>query len=151
MLLAADISAANTHDSLALQPLIMGITPIPQPTRPSAVPASQAPRRQRLWLPLPVPSAPREERHACIARRASKTHNAWAGGVGWSNTASWLARLRRRYERRPEHFRGFTVIAATLINHRRLTKCKNIQSLRTGGVQQRERRGDAGLPGGAHR
>ncbi|MFF2129755.1 transposase [Streptomyces olivochromogenes] len=38
-------------------------------------------------------------------------------------TVSWLAgcrRLRRRYERKPEHFLGFVGIAATLICHRRL-------------------------------
>jgi transposase len=40
-------------------------------------------------------------------------------------TVSWLSgcrRLHRRYERKPEYFRAFTAIAATLICHRRLAK-----------------------------
>ncbi len=40
-------------------------------------------------------------------------------------TMSWLAgcrRLRRRYERKAEHFLAFTSIACTLICYRRLTK-----------------------------
>ncbi len=44
-------------------------------------------------------------------------------------TMSWLAgcrRLRRRCERKAEHFLAFTSIACTLICYRRLAKCDDV-------------------------
>ncbi|MFJ3498479.1 IS5 family transposase [Streptomyces sp. NPDC086091] len=120
------ISAANTHDSLALQPLVMGIPPVrsprgPRRRRPAKLHGDKGydyPYLRR-WL---------RERNIVprIARRGIETSQR-LGRHRWvvERTMSWLSgcrRLHRRYERKPEHFLAFTAIATSLINHRRLTK-----------------------------
>ncbi|MFJ5525265.1 IS5 family transposase [Streptomyces sp. NPDC093249] len=123
---AVAISAANTHDSLALQPLVASIPPIrsrrgPRRRRPAKLHADKGydyPHLRR-WL---------RERgiRPRIARRGVENSQR-LGRHRWvvERTMSWLAgcrRLHRRYERKPEHFLAFTAIATTLINYRRLTK-----------------------------
>ncbi|MFF8868428.1 IS5 family transposase [Streptomyces sp. NPDC015139] len=123
---AVAISAANTHDSLALQPLIASIPPVrsrrgPRRRRPAKLHADKGYDYSHLrrWL---------RERGITprIARRGTDTSQR-LGRHRWvvERTMSWLAgcrRLHRRYERKPEHFLAFTAIATSLINYRRLTK-----------------------------
>ncbi|PZG08643.1 IS5/IS1182 family transposase [Nonomuraea aridisoli] len=124
--LAVAINAANTHDSLALKPLIRSIPPIrsrrgPQRRRPAKLhgdkgydyPHLRAFLRSRGIIPhltrRGIKSSRRLGRHRWVVER----------------TASWLAgcrRLHRRYERRADHFASFVAIAAALISYRRLTK-----------------------------
>jgi transposase len=123
---AVAISAANTHDSLALQPLIASIPPVrsrPGPRRrlPAKLHGDKGYDYDylRRWL---------RERGITprIARRGIDTSQR-LGRHRWvvERTVSWLAgcrRLHRRYERKPGHFLAFTAIATSLINYRRLTK-----------------------------
>ena len=123
---AVAVSAANTHDSLALQPLIASIPPIrshrgPRRKRPDKLHGDKGydhPHLRR-WL-RSRGIAPR------IARRGIETSQR-LGRHRWvvERTMSWLAgcrRLHRRYERKPEHFLAFTAITTSLINYRRLAK-----------------------------
>ncbi|MFB7445467.1 IS5 family transposase [Streptomyces mirabilis] len=118
------ISAANTHDSLALQPLVQGIAPIrsrrgPRRRRPDKLHADKGYDYDylRRWL------RGRGIQHR-IARRGIEP----SGRLGrhrWvvERTVSWLAgcrRLHRRYERKSEHFLSFVGIAAAFICFRRL-------------------------------
>nr|WP_093697054.1 IS5 family transposase [Streptomyces sp. 2231.1] len=123
---AVAISAANTHDSLALQPLIASIPPVrsrrgPRRRQPAKLHGDNGYDYSHLrrWL---------RERGITprIARRGTDTSQR-LGRHRWvvERTMSWLAgcrRLHRRYERKPEHFLAFTAIATSLINYRRLTK-----------------------------
>ncbi|MFF1716276.1 IS5 family transposase [Streptomyces sp. NPDC058268] len=123
---AVAISAANTHDSLALQPLIASIPPVrsrrgSRRRRPAKLHGDKGYdyAHLRRWL---------RERGITprIARRGTDTSQR-LGRHRWvvERTMSWLAgcrRLHRRYERKPEHFLAFTAIATSLINYRRLTK-----------------------------
>ncbi|MYV39704.1 IS5 family transposase [Streptomyces sp. SID1328] len=123
---AVAVSAANTHDSLALQPLIASIPPVrnrrgPRPRRPGKLHGDKGydyPHLRR-WL-REHGITPR------IARRGTDSSQR-LGRHRWvvERTMSWLAgsrRLHRRYERKPEHFLAVTAIATSLINYRRLTK-----------------------------
>ncbi|MEU8782562.1 IS5 family transposase [Streptomyces sp. NPDC048637] len=124
--LAVGISGANTHDSLALQPLVRSIPPVrsrrgPRRRRPGRLHADKGYDydHQRRWLRARG-ITPR------IARRGKESSQR-LGRHRWvvERTMSWLSgcrRLHRRYERNPEHFLAFTAIATSLINHRRLTK-----------------------------
>lgn len=119
------ISAANTHDSLALQPLVRGIPPIrsrrgPRRRRPGKLHADKGYDYDylRRWL------RGRGIQHR-IARRGIES-SGHLGRHRWvvERTLSWLAgcrRLHRRYERKSEHFLGFVGIAAAFICFRRLT------------------------------
>ncbi|MCC2281010.1 IS5 family transposase [Streptomyces sp. ET3-23] len=124
--LSTGITAANTHDSQALEPLVRGIPPIrsrrgPRRRRPAKLHADKGydyahPRR---WL---------RSRHITprIARRGIESSER-LGRHRWvvERSVSWLngcRRLHRRYERKPEHFLAFAGIPATLICYRRLTK-----------------------------
>ncbi|MEU2619659.1 IS5 family transposase [Streptomyces sp. NPDC007157] len=123
---AVGISAANTHDSLALQPLGASIPPVrsrrgPRRRRPAKLHADKGYDYDHLrrWL---------RERGITprIARRGIDTSQR-LGRHRWvvERTMSWLAgcrRLYRRYERKPEHFLAFTAIVTNLINYPRLTK-----------------------------
>lgn len=124
--LSVGISAVNTHDKLALEPLVRGIAPIrsrrgARRRRPAKLhgdkgydyPDLRRWLRERGITPRiarrGIESSGRPERHRWVVER----------------TVSWLSgcrRLHRRYERKPEHFLAFVGIAATLICHRRLTK-----------------------------
>lgn len=123
--LSLGISAANTHDSLGLQPLVRGIPPIrshrgPRRRRPAKLHADKGydyPHLRR-WL------GERGIRHR-IARKGVESSQR-LGRHRWvvERTVSWLAgcrRLHRRYERKPEHFLAFVGIAAALISYRKLT------------------------------
>jgi transposase len=124
--LSVGISAANTHDSQALQPLVCGIPPIrsrrgPRRRRPGKLHADKGYdyNHLRSWL------RGRGITHR-IARRGIESSQK-LGRHRWvvERTMAWLngcRRLHRRYERKPEHFLAFAGIAATLICHRRLTK-----------------------------
>ncbi|GAA2697063.1 hypothetical protein GCM10010412_091680 [Nonomuraea recticatena] len=119
------ISAANTHDSLALEPLARGVPPIrsrrgPRRRRPGKLHGDKGyyPHlRAFLGGRGIVPP---------IARRGIESSSR-LGRHRWmvERTVSWLAgcrRLHRRYERRADHFGSFAAIAAALICYRRLTK-----------------------------
>ena len=124
--LSVGISAANTHDKLALEPLVRGIAP----TRSRRGPRRRRPVKLhgdkgydysdlRRWLR-------RRGITPRIARRGIESSER-LGRHRWvvERTVSWLSgcrRLHRRYERKPEHFLAFVGIAATLICHRRLAK-----------------------------
>nr|BFE37774.1 hypothetical protein GCM10010200_100250 [Actinomadura rugatobispora] len=124
--LSVGISAANTHDSQGLEPLVRGIPPIrsrrgPRRRRPGKLHGDKAydyPRLRR-WL---------RSRGIVvrIARRGIESSQR-LGRHRWvvERTVSWLAgcrRLHRRYERKAEHFLAFVGIAATMICYRRLAK-----------------------------
>ncbi|MGJ6964948.1 IS5 family transposase [Streptosporangium sp. G11] len=120
------ISAANTHDSQELQPLVRGIPPIrsprgPRRRRPAKLHGDKGydyPHLRTFLRSRRI--APR------IARRGIESSQR-LGRHRWvvERTVSWLAgcrRLHRRYERRADHFASFVAIAAALICYRRLTK-----------------------------
>ncbi|MEV6117645.1 SAM-dependent methyltransferase [Streptomyces sp. NPDC052109] len=115
---------ANLHDSQALEPLVMGIPPIrsrrgPRRRRPAKLHGDKGYDYDHLrkWLRARG-IVPR------LARRGVES-SARLGRHRWAveRTMSWLSgcrRLHRRYERKPEHFIGFTAIAVMLICLRRL-------------------------------
>jgi len=120
------VSAANTHDSQALQPLVRGIPPVrsrrgPRRCRPAKLHGDKGydyPHLRR-WL-RDRGIAPR------IARRGVESSQR-LGRHRWvvERTFAWLngcRRLHRRYERKAEHFLGFVGLAAALIGYRHLTK-----------------------------
>nr|WP_189220222.1 IS5 family transposase [Streptomyces ruber] len=122
--LSLDISGANTHDSLGLQPLVRGIPPIrsrrgPRRRRPAKLHADKGYdyNHLRKWL--------RERRNRHRTARKGIESSKRLGRHRWvvERTVSWLAgcrRLHRRYERKAEHFLAFVGIAAALISYRRL-------------------------------
>lgn len=124
--LSVGIFAADLHDSQALIPPVRGIPPIrslrgPRRRRPGKLHGDKgyAYGHLRQWL------ASRGIRHR-LARKGIESSRR-LGQHRWvvERTVSWLAGCRRlhcRYERKPEHLLAFTVIAATLICHRRLAK-----------------------------
>ncbi|MFE5596913.1 IS5 family transposase [Streptomyces sp. NPDC056549] len=122
---AVAISAANTHDSLALKPLVASTPPIrsrrgPRRRRPDKLHGEKGydyPYLRR-WL-RSRGITPRIARRGIEASQRLGRHR-------WliERTMSWLSgclRLHRRYERKPEHFLAFTA-TTRLINYRRLTK-----------------------------
>ncbi|WP_435852309.1 IS5 family transposase [Streptomyces massasporeus] len=116
--LSLGISGANMHDSLGLEPLVRGIPPIrsrrgPRRRRPAKLHADKGYDYDHLrkWL------RERRIRHR-IARKGIESSTR-LGRHRWvvERTVSWLAgcrRLRRRYERKAEHFLAFVGIAAAL-------------------------------------
>ncbi|WP_435272246.1 transposase [Streptomyces parvulus] len=118
------MSAANTHDSQALEPLVRGIPAHPLPPRTAPTTARQAPWRQGVRLPPPSLVATLPERHPTHRPQGHRILPA-LGRHRWTveRTVAWLAgcrRLHRRYERKAEHFLAFAGIAAALICYRRL-------------------------------
>lgn len=123
--LSIGISAANTHDSQGLEPLVRGIPPIrsrrgPRRRRPAKLHGDKGYDYDHLrkWL-RSRNITPR------IARRGIESSQR-LGRHRWTveRTVAWLSgcrRLHRRYERKAEHFLAFAGIAATLICYRRLT------------------------------
>ncbi|WP_374547989.1 IS5 family transposase [Streptomyces sp. DH7] len=123
--LSIGISAANTHDSQGLEPLVRGIPPIrsrrgPRRRRPAKLHGDKGydSDRLRTWL-RSRNITPR------IARRGIESSQR-LGRHRWTveRTVAWLSgcrRLDRRYERKAEHFLAFAGIAAALICYRRLT------------------------------
>jgi transposase len=120
------ISAANTHDSQGLEPVVRGIPPIrsrrgPRRRRPAKLHADKGYdyAHLRRWL-RSRGITPR------IARRGVES-SARLGRHRWvvERTVAWLGRCRRlarRYERKAEHFLAFVGIAAALICYDQLSK-----------------------------
>lgn len=120
------ISAANVHDSLAVEPLARGIPPI----------RSRRGRRRRRPARLhgdkgyDYPGVRRFLRQRGITPRITRRGVESSRRLGrhrWviERTIAWLngyRRLHRRYERRADHFASFVALAAALICYRRLTK-----------------------------
>ncbi|MCM9076906.1 IS5 family transposase [Streptomyces sp. NBC_00160] len=123
--LSIGISAANTHDSQGLEPLVRGIPPIrsrrgPRRRRPAKLHGDKGYDYDRLraWL-RSRNITPR------IARRVIESSQR-LGRHRWTveRTVAWLSGCRRphrRHERKAEHFLAFAGIAAALICYRRLT------------------------------
>ncbi|MGW0073363.1 transposase, partial [Streptosporangium sandarakinum] len=116
----------NTHDSLAVEPLVRSIPPI----RPRRGPRRRKPAKLHGDKGYDYPHLraflrgrgiiPRIARRGIESGRRLGRHR-WVVG----RTVSWLVgyrRLHRRYERRADHFASFVTIAAALICYRRLTK-----------------------------
>ncbi|BCL32265.1 IS5 family transposase [Streptomyces aurantiacus] len=122
--LSVGVSAANLHDSQALEPLVRGIPPIrsrrgPRRRKPAKLHGDKGYDYAHLWKWL----RERGIRHR-IARKGIESSKR-LGRHRWviERTMAWLAgyrRLHRRYERKAEHFLAFTSIACTLICYRRL-------------------------------
>ncbi|WP_412081005.1 IS5 family transposase [Streptomyces sp. MCL20-2] len=119
------ISAANTHDSQALESLVRGIPPIrsrrgPRRRRPAKLHGDKGYDfdRLRAWL-RSRNITPRIARRGLESSQRLGRHR-WTveRTVAW---LSWCCRLHRRYERKADHFLAFAGIAAALICHRRLT------------------------------
>lgn len=128
--LSIGISAANTHDSQALEPLVRGIPPIRSRRGPRRRRRRRRPAKLHADKGYDYPHLRRwlRSRHITprIARRGIESSER-LGRHRWTveRSVSWLngcRRLHRRYERKPEHFLSFAGIAATLTCYRRLTK-----------------------------
>jgi transposase len=124
--LTALISAANTHDSQLLLPLIDAVPAIrgrrgrPR-RRPRKLHADKAYDQPKLRAALR-----RRGITARIARRAVDPSTR-LGRHRWriERSLSWLMRYRRlvrRYDRLAEHFHAFVTIGCTLVCYRQLTK-----------------------------
>jgi transposase len=124
--LTALISAANTHDSQLLIPLLDSVAPIGQPRgrprhRPGKVHADKAYDHRHLREELR-----RRGIGVRIARRGIESSE-HLGRRRWivESCLAWLMnnrRLRCRYERKAAHFQAFVDVACALICYRRLTK-----------------------------
>ena len=125
--LSAALSAANTHDSLALKPLVRAVPAIrsrrgPRRRRPGKLHADKAYDQAglRAWV--------RGRGIAVrIGRRGIETGDR-LGRHRWDieRTLAWLTGYRRltlRYERNPSHFLAFLTLAATIACYKKLTKC----------------------------
>lgn len=127
--LAVLVSAANTHDSQLLMPLLDSIAAIRSARgrprhRPAKLHADKA---------YDQPALRREIRRRGIAVRIARKGVESSTRLGrhrWVVEAclSWLTRNRRlirRYDRKADHFQAFADIACILISYRRLTKATN--------------------------
>ena len=124
--LAVAVSAANTHDSLALIPLVQAVPAVrsrrgPRRRRPDKLHADKGYDypHLRAWL-RSRRITPR------IARRGVESSER-LGRHRWviERTMSWLMRYRRlvrRYDRHGTHFAAFATLAAALICQRKLIK-----------------------------
>jgi transposase len=125
--LASLVSAANTHDSQLLLPLIDAIPPVSSGRRgrPRRRPAKL--HADKAYDNKALRAAVRARGIAVrIARKTVETSKR-LGRHRWviERTLSWLMRYRRlvrRYDLYAEHFAAFTTIACTLICHRQLLK-----------------------------
>lgn len=122
-------SAANTHDSQLLVPLLDSLAPVRSRRgrprhRPDKLHADKAYDNQALRTALRQRGIlPR------IARKGIESSQR-LGQHRWIAEAclSWLLnnrRLIRRYERKAEHFQAFADLGCILICYRRLTKTTN--------------------------
>jgi transposase len=123
---AVGVSAANTHDSHALKPLVMAIPMIrsrrgPRRARPAKLHADKAYDIDRLrdWL----------RNRGIIPRIARKgiESSQKLGRHRWviERTIAWLTgyhRLTLRYERKATHFCAFLTLAATITCFKKLTR-----------------------------
>jgi transposase len=124
--LSVAVSAANTHDSHALKPLVMAIPAIrsrrgPRRRKPDKVHADKAYdiAHLRTWL-----------RHRNIGVRIARKGIEPTQKLGkhrWviERTIAWLFGYRRltlRHERKASHFCAFLTLAAALTCHKKLRK-----------------------------
>jgi transposase len=124
--LTVGISAANTHDSHALKPLVNALPAIRsrrgprrrKPAKPHAdkaydIPALRAWLRQRRIIPRiarkGIESADKLGRHRWVIERSI----AWLTGY---------RHLTIRYERKANHYLAFLTLAATITCYKKLTK-----------------------------
>ncbi|QRP50837.1 IS5 family transposase [Amycolatopsis sp. FDAARGOS 1241] len=124
--LTVAISAANTHDSHALRPLVNALPPIrsrrgPRRRKPAKlhadkaydIPALRAWLRQRGIVPRiarkGIESAEKLGKHRWVIERSI----AWLTGY---------RRLTIRYERKAGHYLAFLTLAATITCHKKLAK-----------------------------
>jgi transposase len=124
--LTVGISAANTHDSHALKPLVNAIPAIrsrrgPRRRKPVKLHADKAYdiRALRDWL----------RRRGIIPRIARKGIESGdkLGKHRWviERTIAWLTGYRRltvRYERKPSHFLAFLTLGAAITCYKKLAK-----------------------------
>lgn len=124
--LTVAVSAANTHDSLALKPLVMAIPAVksrrgPRRSRPEKLHADKA---------YDQPALRRWVRDQGIKVRIARKGIESAEKLGkhrWviERTMAWLTGYRRltlRYERKAEHFLAFLTLGAALTCHKKLRK-----------------------------
>ena len=125
--LAVGVSGANTHDSLALKPLVKGIPAVrsrrgPRRRRPSKLRADKA-------YPLPADTlawlrkrgiVPRIARPGIESSQRLGRHH-WKIGRSISRLFGYR-RLTIRYERKGSHFPAFLGLAATLTCYKKLAK-----------------------------
>jgi hypothetical protein len=120
--LAAGLSAANTHDSMLLEPMVDAVPPGQGPAR-AAWAAAQAPGRaalrQGVRLPaLPSGAAPARH-HAQDPRRGIEpSQRLGRHRYVVERSLAWLVGYRRpqiRYERRADVLLGFLHLACALI------------------------------------
>lgn len=124
--LATAISAANTHDSHALKPLVKAIPAVrsprgPRRRRPDKLHADKAYdiEELRAWL--------RGRRIVPRIARKGIESNTRLGLHRWviERTVAWTFGYRRltiRYERKASHFAAFLALGAALTCYKRLTK-----------------------------
>lgn len=120
------ISAANTHDSQLLLPLLDSVAPIRgQRGRPR-----RRPGKLHADKAYDQPVLRREVRARGITVRIARKGIESSTRLGrhrWiiESCLSWLLRNRRlvrRYDRKAEHFQAFADLAAALLSYRRLVK-----------------------------
>lgn len=113
--ISPEISAANTHDSQALQPLVQGIPPIrsrrgPRRRRPAKLHADKGYDYPHLRRWLRTRGITPRIAHRGIENSTHLGRHRWVV----ERTIAWLTgcrRLHRRYERKPDHFLAFTAPA----------------------------------------
>ena len=124
--LSVAVSAANTHDSHALKPLISAIPAIrsrrgPRRRRPAKLHADKAYdiAHLRQWL--------RDRNISVRIARKGIESNDRLGRHRWviERTIAWLFGYRRltiRYERKASHYCGFLTLATALTCYKKLAK-----------------------------
>lgn len=123
--IAIAICAANTHDSLALQPLIRSIPPIRSRRGPRRRPGKLHGNKGYNYPHLRAFPCSRGVIPHIARRGIESSHRLDRHHWVIERTVSWLSgcrRLHRRCERRADHFASFVAIAAALICYRRLPK-----------------------------
>lgn len=124
--LVTAVSAANTHDSLALKPLVKAIHAV----RSRRGPRRRKPTKLRADKGYDYPELRCWLRNRSItpkiARRGIESSER-LGRYRWKveRSISWLFNYRRlnvRYERKSRHFAAFLSLAATLICYKRLAR-----------------------------
>ena len=120
------ISAANTHDSQLMLPLLDSLAPIRSPRgrprhRPDKLHADKA------YDQRPLRAEVRRRGIAVRIARKGVESSQRLGRYRWivESCLSWLLRNRRlirRYDRKAEHFQAFADLACALLAYNRLTK-----------------------------
>ena len=119
-------SAANTHDSQALKPMVEGLLTRHDPCRGRYF----TPQRLHADKAYDIPALRKWVRGKRIGVRIARKGIESSERLGhrrWviERTMSWLTgyrRLNHRYERRPRNYLGFLGLAATLCCYKRLLR-----------------------------